>query len=90
MPLMIMKLNLKLNKIKYLNYITRVIEKYYKENENFDLMKLVILSLTVPGPEGKQEMLEKVVELAEQIKMRINMTQLRQLHKKRLSMITES
>lgn len=115
----------KLNKIKYLNYITRVIEKYYKENENFnlrliviytgdvksaestfetncitlrteqaflshidgntafeiiqqklysgillendDLMKLVILPLTVPGPEGKQKMLEKVVNLAEQI-----------------------
>ncbi len=116
----------KLNKIKYLNYIARVMEKYYKENENFDLrliviytgdvksaestfetkcltiraeqaflshidgetaynticqkihsgealgdenlMKLVILPLTVPGPEGKQEMLEKVVELAAQIK----------------------
>lgn len=113
----------KLNKIKYLNYITRVIEKYYKENfnlrliviytgdvksaestfetncitlrteqaflshidgntafeiiqqklysgillENDDLMKLVILPLTVPGPEGKQKMLEKVVNLAEQI-----------------------
>ena len=32
-----------------------------------DLMKLVILPLTVPGSEGKQEMLEKVVDLAEQI-----------------------
>lgn len=30
-------------------------------------MKLVILPLTVPGFEGKQEMLEKVVDLAEQI-----------------------
>lgn len=30
-------------------------------------MKLVILPLTVPGPEGKQKMLEKVVNLAEQI-----------------------
>lgn len=115
----------KLNKIKYLNYITRVMEKYYKEDENFnlrlvviytgdvksaeptletncitlrteqaflshidgeaafntirqkihsgtvleddDLMKLVILPLTIPGSEGKQEMLEKVVDLAEQI-----------------------
>ncbi len=115
----------KLNKIKYLNYIARVMEKYYKEDENFnlrlvviytgdvqsaeptletscitlrteqaflshidgeaafdsirqkihsgvpleddDLMKLVILPLTVPGFEGKQEMLEKVVDLAEQI-----------------------
>ena len=115
----------KLNKIKYLNYITRVMEKYYKEDENFDLrliviytgdvksaeptfetkcltlrteqaflshidgeaayntirqkihsgemledddlMKLVILPLTVPGSRGKQEMLEKVVDLAEQI-----------------------
>lgn len=159
----------KLNKIKYLNYITRVMEKYYKEDENFDLrliviytgdvksaeptfetkcltlrteqaflshidgeaayntirqkihsgevledddlMKLVILPLTVPGPEGKQKMLEKVVELAEQItdeeqriftlsgvivasdkfikreyleqiRRRINMTQLGQLYEK--------
>ena len=32
-----------------------------------DLMRLVILPLTVPGSEGKQEMLEKVVDLAEQI-----------------------
>lgn len=159
----------KLNKIKYLNYITRVMEKYYKENENFDLrliviytgdvksaeptfetkcltlrteqaflshidgkaafnmiqqkilsdtaledddlMKLVILPLTVPGSKGKQEMLEKVVELAEQIpdeeqriftlsgvivasdkfisreyleqiRRRINMTQLGQLYEK--------
>ena len=34
---------------------------------NDDLMRLVILPLTVPGSEGKQEMLEKVVDLAEQI-----------------------
>ena len=159
----------KLNKIKYLNYITRVMEKYYKENENFDLrliviytgdvksaepnfetkcltlrteqaflshidgeaafnmirqkihsgtlledddlMKLVILPLTVPGSKGKQEMLEKIVDLAEQIpdeeqriftlsgvivasdkfinrdymeqiRRRINMTQLGQLYEK--------
>jgi len=116
----------KLNKIKYLNYIARVMEKYYKEDENFnlrlvviytgdvksaepvfetncitlrmeqaflshidgetafdtirqkvgsgtpleddDLMKLIILPLTIPGTEGKQMMLEKVVELAEQVK----------------------
>ena len=116
----------KANKIKYLNYIARVMEKYYKEDENFnlrlvviytgdvksaepvfetscitlrmeqaflshidgeaafdtirqkvvsgtpleddDLMKLVILPLTIPGTEGKQVMLEKVVELAEQVK----------------------
>ena len=116
----------KLNKIKYLNYIARVMEKYYRENENFnlrlvviytgdvknaepvfetncitlrmeqaflshidgeatfdtirqkissgtpleddDLMKLVILPLTVPSTEGKQTMLEKVVDLAEQVK----------------------
>ena len=115
----------KANKIKYLNYIARVMEKYFKENETFnlrliviytsdvqsaeptletdcftlrteqaflshidgeaafdeiqgklqsgipladdDLMRLVILPLTVPGSEGKQEMLEKVVDLAEQI-----------------------
>ena len=115
----------KLNKIKYLNYIARVMEKYYKEDENFnlrlvviytgdvksaeatletncitlrteqaflshidgeaafntirqkihsgtvleddDLIKLVILPLTIAGSEGKQEMLEKVVDLAEQI-----------------------
>lgn len=113
------------NKIKYLNYITRVLEKYYKENTNFnlrlvviytgdvqsaepdfetgclslhteqaflshidgegafqaireklqsgmplsddDLMKLVILPLTISGPTGKQHMLERIVELAEQI-----------------------
>ena len=30
-------------------------------------MKLVILPLTIAGSEGKQEMLEKVVDLAEQI-----------------------
>ena len=76
-----------------------------------DLMKLVILPLTVPGFEGKQEMLEKVVDLAEQItdeeqriftlsgvivasdkfinreyldqiRRRINMTQLGQLYEK--------
>ena len=115
----------KTNKIKYLNYIARVMEKYFKEDETFnlrliviytsdvqsaestletdcftlrteqaflshidgeaafneiqgklrygipladdDLMRLVILPLTVPGSEGKQEMLEKVVDLAEQI-----------------------
>lgn len=115
----------KLNKIKYLNYIARVMEKYYKEDSNFnlrliiiytgdvnyaeetfevscftlhmeqaflshidgkaafhaiskkihagialeddDLMRLVILPLTIPGTEGKQNMLEKVVELAEQV-----------------------
>ena len=115
----------KLNKIKYLNYIARVMEKYYQEDENFnlrliiiytgdvqsaepvyetncftlrmeqaflshingetafdtisqklhsgipleddDLMKLVILPLTMPGVEGKQKMLEKVVDLAEQV-----------------------
>ena len=159
----------KLNKIKYLNYIVRVMEKYYKEDESFnlrlvviytgdvksaepifetncitlrteqaflshidgekafnaickkihsgtvleddDLMKLVILPLTIVGSEGKQEMLEKVVELAEQIadeeqriftlsgvivasdkfinreylnqiRRRINMTQLGQLYEK--------
>lgn len=116
----------KLNKIKYLNYIARVMEKYYRKDENFnlrlvviytgdvknaepvfetncitlrmeqaflshidgeatfdtirqkissgtpleddDLMKLVILPLTVPSTEGKQTMLEKVVDLAEQVK----------------------
>lgn len=115
----------RISKIKYLNYIARVMEKYYKEDENFnlrliviytgdvdyaepdletacftlhteqaflvhidgraalheiqeklhsgisldndDLMKLVILPLTVPGTEGKQEMLETVVELAEKL-----------------------
>ncbi len=159
----------KLNKIKYLNYIARVMEKYYpKENdfhlrlviiytgdvkraesifetncitlrmeqaflshidgktafdtifrkvqsgtllEDDDLMKLVILPLTIPGSQGKQEMLEKVVDLAEQIpdegqriftlsgvivasdkfidrkyleqiRRRINMTQLGQLYEK--------
>lgn len=159
----------KLNKIKYLNYIARVMEKYYKEDETFnlrliviytgdvksaepiyetscftlrmeqaflshidgetafeiisqklrsnipleddDLMKLVILPLTMPGMEGKQKMLEKVVDLAEQvtdskqqifilsgvivasdkfinrayleqIRRRINMTQLGQLYEK--------
>ena len=30
-----------------------------------DLMKLVVLPLSVPGPEGKQKMLEKVVDLAD-------------------------
>lgn len=27
----------KSNKVKYLNYIVRVLEKYYKENGNFNL-----------------------------------------------------
>ena len=159
----------KMNKIKYLNYIARVMEKYYKEDKTFnlrliviytgdvksaepvyetscftlrmdqaflshidgetafesisqkllsntpleddDLMKLVILPLTMPGIEGKQKMLEKVVDLAEQvtdskqqifilsgvivasdkfinreyleqIRRRINMTQLGQLYEK--------
>ncbi len=157
------------NKIKYLNYIARVMERYYKEEEKFDLrliviytgdvksaestletncftlrteqaflshidgealfktiqqklhsdipledddlMKLVILPLTMPGFEGKRVMLEKVVDLAEQItnekqrifalsgvivasdkfisreyleqiRRRINMTQLGQLYEK--------
>ena len=159
----------KTNKIKYLNYIARVMEKYFKEDETFnlrliviytsdvqsaestletdcftlrteqaflshidgeaafneiqgklrsgipladdDLMRLVILPLTVPGTEGKQSMLERIVELAEQIpdegqriftlsgvivasdkfinrdymdqiRRRINMTQLGQLYEK--------
>ncbi len=79
--------------------------------EDDDLMKLVILPLTVPGSKGKQEMLEKIVDLAEQIpdeeqriftlsgvivasdkfinrdymeqiRRRINMTQLGQLYEK--------
>ena len=159
----------KANKIKYLNYIARVMEKYFKEDETFnlrliviytsdvqsaeptletdcftlrteqaflshidgeaafheiqgklqsgiplandDLMRLVILPLTVPGTEGKQSMLERIVDLAEQIpdegqriftlsgvivasdkfinrdymdqiRRRINMTQLGQLYEK--------
>ena len=76
-----------------------------------DLMKLVILPLTIPGGEGKQKMLETVVELAEklsdeeqrifilsgvvvasdkfikkeymeQIRRRINMTQIGQMYEK--------
>ena len=76
-----------------------------------DLMKLVVLPLSVPDSEGKQKMLEKVVDLAEQItdeeqriftlsgvivasdkfinrdymdqiRRRINMTQLGQLYEK--------
>ena len=79
--------------------------------EDDDLMKLVILPLTMPGSEGKWVMLEKVVDLAEQItnekqrifalsgvivasdkfisreyleqiRRRINMTQLGQLYEK--------
>ena len=80
-------------------------------------MRLVILPLTVPGTEGKQGMLERIVELAEQIpdegqriftlsgvivasdkfinrdymdqiRRRINMTQLGQLYeKKKLNMV---
>lgn len=115
----------KSNKIKYLNYIARIMEKYYKEDKGFnlrlivvytgdvesaeatletdcftlrteqaflshidgettflsiqeklqsapvlsddDLMRLIILPLTVPGSEGKQKMLEKVVNLSDQI-----------------------
>lgn len=115
----------KQNKVKYLNYIVRVMEKYYGEEDDFnlrlvviytgdvksaeavfetnclslrmeqaflshidgeeafrfirekvnsgesleddDLMKLVVLPLTVPGMEGKQLMLERVVDLAEEI-----------------------
>lgn len=159
----------KINKIKYLNYIARIMEKYFKEDSEFnlrliiiytgdvrradgiletacftlraeqaflshidgaselnvirkkldegipltddDLMKLVILPLTVPGSEGKHKMLEAVVDLAEklpnmeqriftisgvivasdkfikreyleQIRRRINMTQLGQLYEK--------
>ena len=76
-----------------------------------DLMKLVVLPLTFPGTEGKQRMLERIVDLAEQIpdegqriftlsgvivasdkfinrdymdqiRRRINMTQLGQLYEK--------
>ncbi|MCM1173707.1 MAG: hypothetical protein NC341_01515 [Blautia sp.] len=35
--------------------------------DNNDLMKLIILPLTVPGSEGKQKMLETVAALAEQL-----------------------
>lgn len=35
--------------------------------EDDDLMKLVILPLTIPSTDSKQKMLEKVVELAEHI-----------------------
>ena len=78
---------------------------------NDDLMRLVILPLTVPGTKGKQSMLERIVDLAEQIpdegqriftlsgvivasdkfinrdymdqiRRRINMTQLGQLYEK--------
>lgn len=113
------------NKVKYLHYIVRVLEKYYIDDGSFnlrliviytgdvksaeatfetncvtlrteqaflshidgeaafeairrkidsgipleddDLMKLVILPLTVSGSEKKQAMLERVVDLAEQI-----------------------
>ncbi|MCM1188964.1 MAG: hypothetical protein NC541_06670 [bacterium] len=159
----------RISKIKYLNYIARVMEKYYREDEHFnlrliviytgdvnyaepdletacftlhteqaflvhidgetalrgiqeklqsgisldndDLMKLVILPLTVPGSEGKQKMLETVVELAEllqdeeqrifilsgvivasdkfiereymeQVRRKINMTQIGQMYEK--------
>lgn len=159
----------KINKVKYMNYIARVMAKYLKEDAEFnlrliiiytgdvksadgtletacftlraeqaflshmdghaeldaiqkkldggialtddDLMKLVILPLTVPGPEGKHKMLETVVDIAEQlpdmeqriftisgvivasdkfikreyleqIRRRINMTQLGQLYEK--------
>lgn len=84
-----------------------------------DLMELVILPLTVPDSEGKQKMLEKVVDLAEQIpdegqriftlsgvivasdkfinrdymdqiRRRINMTQLGQLYEKeKLNMLNQ-
>lgn len=50
--------------------------------EDDDLMKLVILPLTMPGSEGKQIMLKKVVDLAEKIKGRINMTQIGQMYEK--------
>ena len=159
----------KANKIKYLNYIVRVMERYFTEDEAFslrliviytsdvqsaeatletdclilrteqaflshidgekafqeiqgklqsnisladdDLMRLVILPLTVPSTERKQRMLERIVDLAEQIpderqriftlsgvivasdkfinrkylnqiRRRINMTQLGQLYEK--------
>ena len=78
---------------------------------NDDLMRLVILPLTIPCTEGKQDMLERIVDLAEQIpdegqriftlsgvivasdkfinrdymdqiRRRINMTQLGQLYEK--------
>ncbi len=79
--------------------------------EDDELMRLVILPLTIPGTEGKQSMLERIVDLAEQIpdegqriftlsgvivasdkfinrdymdqiRRRINMTQLGQLYEK--------
>ena len=45
----------KLNKIKYLNYIARVMEKYYKENENFDLRLIVIYTGDVKSAEPNFE-----------------------------------
>lgn len=159
----------KLNKVKYMNYIARVMAKYLQEDANFnlrliviytgdvksangsletacftlrteqaflihmdgsaelasirkklesneplnddDLMRLIILPLTVPGTEGKQKMLEDVVDIAdqlprteqrafalsgilvasdkfiqkeflEQIRRRINMTQIGQMYEK--------
>lgn len=39
------------NKIKYLNYITRVLEKYHKENRNFNLRLVVIYTGDVQSAE---------------------------------------
>ena len=45
----------KLNKIKYLNYIARVMEKYYKEDENFNLRLVVIYTGDVKSAEATLE-----------------------------------
>ena len=43
------------NKIKYLNYIARVMERYYKEEEKFDLRLIVIYTGDVKSAESTLE-----------------------------------
>ena len=45
----------KANKIKYLNYITRVMEKYFKEDETFNLRLIVIYTSDVQSAEPTLE-----------------------------------
>lgn len=71
----------KLNKIKYLNYIARVMEKYYQEDENFNLRLIVIYTGDVQSAEPVYETSCFTLRM-EQIRRRINMTQIGQMYEK--------
>lgn len=72
----------KKNKLKYLNYITRVVKRYQKEEiwkrleekvnngislTDDELMEFIILPLTYPQPERKKASIKNTIDLAKNI-----------------------